>query len=171
MTAYSMQGDKEKFVEAGLDDYVSKPIRPRVLISKLAEILSQESKTGETRNEDQREEVINFEVLKDLEKYGGKELIIDTLNDFREEAAVLIKNCSESKEVQDYDDILSKLHTLKGNASTLGLDRLAGMAKSIEARLKEGDTIALEQDLQKLQQCFSEFLQEFNSFLNSNTHG
>jgi HPt (histidine-containing phosphotransfer) domain-containing protein len=115
--------------------------------------------------------VINFEVLKDLEKYGGKELIIDTLNDFREEAAVLIKNCSESKEVQDYDDILSKLHTLKGNASTLGLDRLAGMAKSIEARLKEGDTIALEQDLQKLQQCFSEFLQEFNSFLNSNTHG
>ena len=40
LTAYAMKGDKEKFIEAGCDAYLSKPINTRELPRVIAEILS-----------------------------------------------------------------------------------------------------------------------------------
>ncbi len=34
-TAYSMKGDKEKFISAGCDDYISKPISEDILLEKM----------------------------------------------------------------------------------------------------------------------------------------
>jgi len=174
MTAYSMQGDKEKFIKAGMDDYVSKPIRPAQLINKLAEVLriphthSNHQPRSERGSE---EEVINFAVLRELEKYGGPEIIVDALSDFQQEAEQLIISCAESLSTSDYDNILAKLHTLKGNASTLGIERLARLVQQVEADLKQGRASLLEQQLDTLQQYFSEFQQAFNSFLKTNNHG
>ena len=39
-TAFAMSGDKEKYLESGFDDYISKPIQMQELISKLNGILS-----------------------------------------------------------------------------------------------------------------------------------
>jgi len=40
LTAHALHGDREKFMDAGMDDYMPKPISPRVLTEKLAQWLT-----------------------------------------------------------------------------------------------------------------------------------
>lgn len=44
LTAHALHGDREKFIAAGMDDYMPKPISPRVLIEKLAQWLNASSR-------------------------------------------------------------------------------------------------------------------------------
>jgi len=40
LTAHALHGDREKCIDAGMDDYMPKPISPRVLTERLAQWLS-----------------------------------------------------------------------------------------------------------------------------------
>jgi two-component system, sensor histidine kinase and response regulator len=40
MTAHAMAGDKERFLDAGMDGYISKPLRVEDLVSAIDEVLS-----------------------------------------------------------------------------------------------------------------------------------
>ncbi len=40
LTAHALHGDREKCIEAGMDDYMSKPISPRILTERLAQWLN-----------------------------------------------------------------------------------------------------------------------------------
>ena len=42
MTAHAMQGDRERCLEAGMDDYISKPVNPQMLVSVLKKMLPEE---------------------------------------------------------------------------------------------------------------------------------
>ena len=38
MTAHAMSGARQEYLEAGMDDYVAKPIKPELLLAKLADV-------------------------------------------------------------------------------------------------------------------------------------
>jgi len=44
LSAYAMKGDREKFIEAGCDAYLSKPAHPREVLGMVAEMLEQRQK-------------------------------------------------------------------------------------------------------------------------------
>jgi len=47
LTANALKGDKERFMEQGLDDYLSKPIESNELLFILKKFLKQKPKDGE----------------------------------------------------------------------------------------------------------------------------
>jgi len=197
MTAYSMKEDRERFLEAGMDDYLPKPIKANMLIRKVIEyarpedldktpeelnvVIAEEAPTTQTAGsngtpepitplqEADSEPIVDAEVIGQLGKYGGNDLIKMTLDEFAVEAEGFLGEMEQALSQQDYQDILGKLHTLKGNAGTLGVQRVATAAKETEAKLKaspEEGYPELSRDLKWLREKHHEFKNNYLSFLN-----
>jgi len=169
LTAYSLPGDKEKFIQAGLDGYLAKPIRKNI-IAKTAALMGLGSDESALEEEQQslasELQLINWSTLQTLEKYGGKELVVETLQEFEVEAEELLAEAAVGIKKNDYPQILSKLHTLKGNAGTLGLESISYYAKLIEGNLKQQDTTTLHHDFEILTAEFTKFRNTYKQSIN-----
>ncbi len=169
MTAYSMEEDKEHFISEGMDDYISKPIKANALIDKIKTWLDFEPIRVSTDvfSEESEQLVINQNTLHQLHKYGGKELIESVLIDFDKEATQQIKNAKSLFKKKAYEDMRRELHTLKGNAGTLGIEQVSALAATIEKSLKENKFDKILPNLKQLEHCLKDFKESYTNFINT----
>lgn len=169
LTAYSMKEDREKFLSQGMDDYLPKPIRAKELIQKVQAWVKNGTNTSATADTPSytREKVINEEVVAQLEKYGGAEMVTKVFDDFEQETIEQLEQCREALKTREYENVRRALHTLKGNAGTLGIEKVAKYAEYIESNLKKDNFETLEQDLNFLNLTFAEFQNIFNKTFKS----
>lgn len=167
MTAYSMEEDKKKILDAGLDDYLAKPIRSNLIIKKVQEWTKFEPKhvvSSTTENKSQ-ELIINQNTLNQLHKFGGTELINSVLEEFNSEATELVENAFKALEDTDYESIRSDMHTLKGNSGTLGIERVSKNAEIIEKQVKDHNFDKLNLRLQELNIALVEFKNSYRNLI------
>jgi PAS domain S-box-containing protein len=171
MTAYSMKEDRDRFIKAGLDDYVSKPIKAHELLNKIRDLMkiTRPEKEVEIQEIETGEHIINAEIVNQLRGYGGEEMIASIYRDFDSEAYEQIEGCFQALSDRNYQNILVNLHTLKGNAGTLGVEKVAKKTISIESELKHKQAIypELEEQLTGLRIHFEEFRNYYPSILTS----
>jgi PAS domain S-box-containing protein len=166
MTAYSMKEDKERFLSQGLDDYVAKPIRANDLLNKVRQwVLDEQIFNGDGNEEKEHGEILNMDTVNQLIDLGGEEMVHQVFNDFLEETTEQINSSIEAGTKNDYEEIRRHLHTLKGNAGTLGVEKLSGQAEMIERNIKNENYKTLEEDLKLLNLTFEEFKNKFNQIL------
>ena len=65
----------------------------------------------------------------------------------------------------DYDLIKRHLHTLKGSAGTMGVEKVAAIATEIESKLKRNDYSNLLKGLSDLNDSFAEFRENFTNII------
>ena len=150
MTADAMTGVREKVIDAGMNDYITKPIILKELWSALvkwiepgdrelpAEYLKQ--KKNKTMDQEFKIPEINGIDTKDgLAHVGGnKNLFINLLSEFRDKYLNAVKEINESLANDDRDSAVRTAHTVKGVAGNLGMKEVQKMAAEVEASLKEG---------------------------------
>jgi PAS domain S-box-containing protein len=172
MTAYSMKEDRQRFLDMGMDDYLAKPIVSSLLIDVIqknlpeyrAENNIEEDNPPKKKNGDKLE-LIDKTTLQQLSKYADKPTIKSFFEEFEIEAKSLILESINAEKTSDIEKILSNLHTLKGNAGTLGIRSLEEQAKKIEADLKKEKTEKLINDLNHLLDNFNKFTSNYQSIL------
>ncbi|MDH3251546.1 MAG: PAS domain S-box protein [Ignavibacteria bacterium] len=72
LTAHSMKGDKERCLEAGMDDYVTKPVQPSVLLNLIAEVFGKGGTPSESAHDAPRDDVgEEFDLERTLERLHG----------------------------------------------------------------------------------------------------
>lgn len=167
MTAYSMQEDRDKIINEGLDDYIAKPIKSNLLIDKVRSWTQFEAKEVDhgVFREKTEDLVINQNTLNQLHKYGGKELIESVLEDFKLEADQIMNVSTGYLGENDFENIQREMHTLKGNAGTLGIEKLSKQAGIIEKRIKENKFGRIPVELKKLRESFKEFTESYRNLL------
>jgi PAS domain S-box-containing protein len=168
MTAYSMKEDKEKFLLGGMDDYIPKPIKAEMLISKVKEwAINKNLAVYQNNNKSEivENDIFNYDVFDKLKKFANAETLFKIYKQFEKETIEQLEVCKNSIKNEDFNLILNNLHTLKGAAGTLGVDRVERQAMLIESNLKKNNFEGLDTDFEALNQAFIEFKNNYKSIL------
>jgi HPt (histidine-containing phosphotransfer) domain-containing protein len=162
-----MKGDREQCIAAGMDDYVSKPIRAEHLFAAIDRALSRfppPAVEAEAATPADGLPVIDFELaLKSVD--GDPELLLGIIDAFLEECPLLVDRIRESIVTADAAVLQRSAHTLKGGLQTLAAPAPAELAKQLEhlgreGRPKEGEPLlaALRKALVPVSQTLVEYL-------------
>ena len=143
MTAHAMLGDKERFLDAGMTDYVAKPVDEAELLRVLSRWLKVLEYAAPARAQAPAAGGLpasapGLDVTAGMRRVGGKadlyrRLLAGVLRDVQEAAARLPALLAE----RSAPEALRLLHTIKGTAGTVGAERVASIAQALEAAIKK----------------------------------
>ncbi len=143
VTANAMQGDREKCLQAGMDDYLSKPIRPEELSKILAQWLPESNNLSSPDPEhitassspptpDSSLDVISHATLAELETLGGRDFLQTMIQKFIEDALECVTIIEQAVDNQNLPMIQEAAHGLKGISRNMGATALAQIALDLE---------------------------------------
>ncbi|HRQ40170.1 MAG TPA: response regulator [Chloroflexota bacterium] len=151
MTANAMQGDREICLAAGMDDYVSKPIRVEELIGALrrsvpTEVIPRSPLTpspappGVPAAPTPSLDPAAIANLRDL--VGGEpEYLVELIDSFLEDAPILLANMEKAVTEGNATALRLHAHSLKSNAADFGAKELAELCKQLEMAGKNGQMV------------------------------
>jgi len=150
MTAHAMAGDREKSLEAGMNDHVTKPIDPDQLIDALVKWIEPgEREMSEAVCEllvgkREMEEILPSElpgisITSGLGRVGGnKRLYAKLLCKFKDGQQKAVEQIEAALQSGDAETAARLAHTVKGVSGNLGGERLYRAAAELEKAIKEG---------------------------------
>ncbi len=160
MTAHAMKGDRERFLAAGMDDYIAKPIDPERLREMLERWRNRKDQSMSThpqkpeasgRSDDEMQETIPVNLEKALARAcGDKAFLEEMIRHFVEDIDGQLDRLRSVIEEGDATGLAKQAHALKGSAATLGASRIASVALQLEETGKGEDLANGEQLLFEL---------------------
>ncbi|MDE2742860.1 MAG: response regulator, partial [Gemmatimonadota bacterium] len=127
MTAHAMKGDRDRFLAAGMDGYVAKPVRPHELYAAV------EGGGPNVEAELPAPADLPFEWDAALENVGGDEAMLRELAEmFFAECPKLMQQIREHIASEDGPELRRAAHTLKGSAHVFGAEEVAEAAHRLE---------------------------------------
>ena len=175
MTAHAMQSDRDACIEAGMDDYVSKPISPKKLSEAIerwtgndeeSDFLSddeiRENDSPEDKSEpDKTEEKPPIDLDSALERaMGNKEFLDKMIHGFAKSMPEQIESLRGLIKQGDDDALRKGAHSLKGASANLSMSGLSAAALRLEQMGRDGELAEADQALGELVRQF-EVLEEF----------
>jgi CheY-like chemotaxis protein len=161
LTAHALKGDRERCIEAGMDDYVSKPIEGK----KLFDVVETAVRRGRRANGNggPHKPPLDLDAL--IENFDGDRELVSML------AGVLEDSCScQLSEMNDAvtrgdaEGLARAAHKLKGSVANFCADaavdaanRLEGIAQTGNLSIAAGALAVLEKEIERLREELQAF--------------
>jgi len=140
MTANSLEGDRDKCLAAGMDDYMSKPVKPADLIASLSRFTATSPNAPQPLEADpagaiDRRVVAGF---RELDGDGGENLLGSLIETFLDNTPLVLGEAQAALARQSASQLERAAHTLKGSCSNFGAERMQAACRRLEQAAHEG---------------------------------
>ena len=145
MTAHAIVGDREKFLHAGMNDYISKPITKHRLYEILDQWLSRKEITMQEHARPAAKKahrpVLDAGVFEQLARDTSPEVVPKMLAAFSQETQGRIDTLKQLADAggTDQEQLQREAHTLKSSAATFGATELQEIAQDVEMACRAGE--------------------------------
>ena len=172
MTANAMQGDREKAIEFGMDDYISKPVKLEELGAVLERWISpiEEKANSDTTilAQERAEGSVDLSVLfglRELQEQGEPDILEELVDLFLEEVPTELGALREAIQRSDAQCVERIAHTLKGSSANMGATRMESICSELEERARSEELAdapakiaGLEEEVGRVRAVFVEVL-------------
>jgi HPt (histidine-containing phosphotransfer) domain-containing protein len=157
MTANVMKGDREKCIDAGMDDYISKPIRIEEIENVINRWGYNISSTEKIRSDKSKDVILDLEKIESLRKIGreDKGFLLELIGMFLEQAPYYIAQIQEHTNESRFDKLEVVAHTLKGTSANIGARKLMQICEQIEKVAKRSDASRINSLMEDLNTIYN----------------
>ncbi len=167
MTAYSDAEERSKFITYGFNDYITKPVKPEVLKNTVEFWLRERNKLALKPSSGLTPD-FDFKIIEELKHYADRDELIELYNEFIKETNNFTEKLLFLQSANDHTEILSILHTIKGNAGSLGFAKLSELVTTLESDLNHQNDLSLNERLSEILVYTSEIFSNYDKQLNLN---
>lgn len=168
-TANAMTGDRDKCLQSGMDDYITKPVQIKVLENILKKWVSPKVRNTIAREAPEQEvndimEHLDHSTLKLLADHVGDVFptIVQSYIDFSEKTIPELQEAVSNKDLNSIQEIA---HSFKSSTYQLGAERLGALCEQLEGHAKAQNLDQLDGILQEMTSEHGHALQELKAIM------
>ncbi|HYX39558.1 MAG TPA: ATP-binding protein [Oligoflexus sp.] len=161
LTANAQEADRDACIAAGMDGFLTKPLRIAELQTELARVLPMDFNPSHDFKQPNSsdEELLDDEVIQDLlmmgEKDNDPDFPFELFSLYLDISASRLKEIRQSFLIRDLESLKSHTHSLKGSSANIGALRLTECCRTVE-RLGLSDIRSTEVVLDGMEQIYNE---------------
>jgi len=173
MTAHAMAGAREEYLAAGMDDYISKPVQPALLLEKLSVIARSLAVSIEPSPIAVAEPpaitpaLLDPENIEALESLMGAEKAADFMRATLAEMDTALSQMGDALKARDFSTLRRAAHGLVSVAGNAGGHRVSGMARQIEQACRDDDTADVPARVLELERVAADMVLAATAWLKS----
>lgn len=176
MTAHAISGDRERCLDAGMEDYINKPVELGALRSALSRAAIRTKRTSSTVTLSElpapvlEQRIFAPERVSSLQQLGaatGEDILTDLRKAFDEDYKNTARTWQEAIKNADAKTLERSAHTFKSNCANLGGERIAAACQRLELLASRGNTTGANEYISIIHQELTPFLAELDALLKS----
>jgi two-component system sensor histidine kinase/response regulator len=163
MTADAMEGDRQTCLDAGMDDYVSKPVSFEALDAVLQRWVpsadarmspSPPSSDGPVEEEERSLDPAIISSLRQLQARREKEWMPHLISMFLEDAASSLERLRQALKLEELETITERAHALAGTAASFGASRMGRLSGHLKTLGSQGRFEAARETMAEIEAEF-----------------